>query len=147
MIAAMGAITTLGFIVWAHLEVTYNMWLTVYTTNCIDSLQLMACIFTGQCKVRGRTQTITRNINKQFIDWFVGFSEGDGGFYYSNNGGYECLFFKIRQKNRNVLDYIHSNLNLGSVTQPGDGYYTYAVSYRPEILILFQLFNGRLLLK
>jgi hypothetical protein len=35
---------------------------------------------------------------------------------------------------------------LGSVTQPGDGYYTYTVSSRPEILILFQIFNGRLLL-
>jgi len=75
----------------------------------------LSCVFTVQCKVRGRTQTITRNINKQFINWFVGFSEGDGGFYYSNNGGNERLFFKICQKDRTVLDYIQSNLNLGSI--------------------------------
>ena len=93
----------------------------------------MFCVFSGQCKVKGITQTITRNIDKQFIDCFVGFSdidkqfidcfvgfsEGDGGFYYSNSGGYERLFFKIRQKNRNVLDYIHYYFNLGSLTQLG----------------------------
>ena len=34
MIAAMGAITTLGFIVWAHqTQVIYNMDLTVYITH------------------------------------------------------------------------------------------------------------------
>ena len=100
----------------------------------------------GKCKVRGTTQTTTREVNEQFLDWFVAFAEGDGGFYYSNSGGYERLFFKIRQKNRRVLDYIHSNLRLGSVTRPSDGYYTYQVSARPEILVLYQIFNGRLLL-
>ena len=45
-----------------------------------------------------------------------------------------------------ALDYIKFNLNLGNVTQPSDGYFDYAVSARSEILILFQLFNGRLLL-
>ena len=103
MIAAMGAITTLGFIVWAHHNmIDYNLCLTFYTTDYIDSLNLMSCIFTGQCKVRGRTQSITRRIDTQFIDWFIGFTEGDGGFYYSNSGGYERLFFRIRQKNRHV---------------------------------------------
>jgi len=43
MIAAMGAITTLGFIVWAHhililiLILILNLCLTVYTTYSIDS--------------------------------------------------------------------------------------------------------------
>lgn len=45
----------------------------------------------------------------------MGFVKGYGGFYYSKSGGYERLFFKIRQKNRSVLNYIYSNLNFGNI--------------------------------
>ena len=99
MIAAMGAITTLGFIVWAHLNNIYhNMGLTTYTTDCVDSLQLLSYLYVGECKVRGQTQTITitRQVESQFIDWFVAFAEGDGGFYYSKSNGYDRFFFKIQ---------------------------------------------------
>ena len=71
MIAAMGAITTLGFIVWAHHIIYINMGFTSYTIDCVGSLQLLSFLYVGECKVRGETQTITRKIDGLFIDWFV----------------------------------------------------------------------------
>lgn len=66
MIAAMGAITTLGFIVWAHH--IYDMGLADHTRDSLNYLRLMSSlIFTGKCKVRGATQTITREVNVQFL--------------------------------------------------------------------------------
>ena len=58
-----------------------------------------------------------------------------GGFYYSKSNGYDRFFFKIRQKDVAVLNYIHSTLKLGHISRPSDGYYTYTVSARPEIMI------------
>ena len=145
MIAAMGAITTLGFIVWAHpYNIYYNMG---YIDNTIEGVEplMSSLLFTGECQVRGRTITISLWLNELFVDWFVAFAEGDGGFYYSESGGYKRLFFKIRQKNRDVLDYIYHNFRLGSERLSNDGYYTYTVSARQEILVLYYIFNGRLL--
>jgi len=56
------------------------------------------------------------------------------------------IVFSLKSKDVAVLNSIHSTLKLGHISRPSDGYYTYAVSARPEIMILFQIFNGRLLL-
>jgi len=79
-----------------------------------------------------------------FVDWFVGFTEGDGGFYI--NSSERRLFFKIRQADPKILHYIKNYFGFGSVTADADGYYSYAVSAQADILVLFNLFNGKLVL-
>ena len=46
-----------------------------------------------------------------------------------------------------VLNYIKNTLGFGTVNLAGDGYWTYVVSAKSEILILIHLFNGNLLLQ
>lgn len=84
----------------------------------------------------------TKRENSVFIDWFIGFSEGDGCFAVDLSSG--RLFFKIRQKEPRILFKIKKELNIGIVFLSKDGYWTYSVSSKDQILILIHLFNGRL---
>ena len=79
-----------------------------------------------------------------FIDWFIGFTEGDGGFYFEDFS--KRLSFKIRQKDPKTLYYIRGYFNFGSVFKQADGYWTFSVQNKSEIVTLINLFNGRLLL-
>jgi hypothetical protein len=51
-----------------------------------------------------------------FLEWFVGFSEGDGSFLVDEKRG--RLFFVITQKDPKLLYAIRKGLSFGSVTTP-----------------------------
>nr|BAA25073.1 unnamed protein product [Protosiphon botryoides] len=78
----------------------------------------------------------------------VGFIEGDAprGFY--SNSASKRLYFKIRQKDPKILHMIRSFFGFGSVTQQGDGYWTYNVSSIGHIKVLSPfgagVLNGKL---
>lgn len=93
------------------------------------------------------TNSINSKIEKidYFYDWFIGFSEGDGGFYFDAES--KRFYFKIRQKNTKVLYYIRKNLGFGSINLANDSYYTYSVTSLKNIQELITIFNGNLLLK
>jgi hypothetical protein len=78
-------------------------------------------------------------------DWLVGFSEGDGSFISDKSN--KRLFFKIRQKDVKILHEIKEYLGFGSVSNDSDGYNTYTVSAKGDILSLINFFNGMLVLK
>ena len=85
-----------------------------------------------------------KTTNSHFIDWFVGFAEGDGGFYFDPSSN--RFYFKSRQKDPKVLYYIKNNLGFGTVHLSKDGYYSFTVTAFEHIKVLIDLFNGRLLL-
>ena len=80
-------------------------------------------------------------IDPVFLEWFVGFSEGDGSFVVSKSR----LFFIINQKEEKVLHRIRTELGFGKVST----YKTYSrfiVANRDNIERLIHLFNGNLVL-
>lgn len=77
-----------------------------------------------------------------FIDWLVGFIEGDGGFYRDGNR----FVLKTRQKDPQVLRFIMQTLGFGTIHLSADGYYSFVVSAKADILTLIHIFNGRLVL-
>lgn len=79
-----------------------------------------------------------------FLEWFVGFSEGDGSFIVDANN--KRLFFKIRQLDPKVLYLIKSYFGFGSLSHNADGYFTYTVSAQKDILVLINVFNGSIVL-
>ena len=79
-----------------------------------------------------------------FEDWFVGFAEGDGGFYVDLKT--KRFYFKIRQKNPQVLYLIRNYFNFGSIFKSEDGYYSFSVQAKDHIFRLLSIFNGKLLL-
>jgi hypothetical protein len=67
------------------------------------------------------------NYNNIFLDWFVGFSEGDGSFIIDKN----CKkSFEIWQhiSDIDVLNLICTNLNFGSIRKP---------PYRPHMAVFY----------
>ena len=83
-------------------------------------------------------------LDKDFYDWFIGFSEGDGGFYFDSNSN--RFFFKIRQKDPKVLHFVKKTLGFGSINLAADGYFTYTATALCDIKFLINIFNGKLLL-
>lgn len=189
MICAMGAISLLGFIVWAFLlmgllmrefqviksccmlgrlyTVDYFLgdWLQNVTMltgymNKVFSMfvfdqsagnynytdnALMCCI--GTFGTVGTSETIRKksvNYPAWFMEWFIGFSEGDGSFVCDTDAKRLC--FVIRQLDPGVLNLIKDYFGFGSVFRSKDGYYIYSVSGKRDIMSLVHIFNGKLVL-
>ena len=80
-------------------------------------------------------------VKNSFLEWFIGFSEGDGSFIVSN----KRLFFIINQKQEKVLYYIRANLGFGKVSKYLS-YSRYIVADRNCVDKLISIFNGNLVL-
>ena len=80
-------------------------------------------------------------IKNSFLEWFIGFSEGDGSFIVSN----KRLFFIINQKQEKILNYIRANLGFGKVSRYLS-YSRYIVADRNCVDKLISIFNGNLVL-
>lgn len=92
------------------------------------------------------------HIDRSFLEWFIGFTEGDGSFLISPSQDSKDspeplrLFFIITQKEVQVLHKIRSSLGFGKVSAHGD-YFRYIVADLKSVDRLIHLFNGNLLLK
>lgn len=100
--------------------------------------------FIDQTSLRDVQQKIVSHktfIKTSFLEWFIGFSEGDGNFIVSK----ERLFFIINQKEEKVLYYIRANLGFGKVSKYCN-YSRYIVADRSSVDRLISIFNGNLVL-
>jgi hypothetical protein len=85
-----------------------------------------------------------------FIDWFIGFVEGDGSFTCDRNA--KRLYLHVRQADPQILYYMQGYFGFGSVSisygnkENKEGYYMYTVSAKRDILFLINIFNGKLVL-
>lgn len=84
-------------------------------------------------------------IEKIWLEWFIGFVEGDGSIYMDNKQS-RC-YFVIRQKEKKILDDIQKILGFGVVKQIGEVCPKYIVTDKKNIIILAHLFNGNLLIE
>lgn len=83
-------------------------------------------------------------IEPNWLEWFIGFVEGDGGIYTYN----DRLFFVITQDESAILYHIKDQLGFGNVRfDKGVQSYRYVVSDLPNIVLLAHLFNGNLVLE
>ena len=82
-----------------------------------------------------------KKIDSTFLEWFIGFSEGDGSFS-------KKFSFIINQKDPQLLFKIKKKLGFGSVYETSEsGIWRYCVTGQVNCLRLFYLFNGNLILK
>lgn len=87
-----------------------------------------------------------KRIRKAFLEWFVGFSEGDGTFSVWFDGRKKRAAFVIDQKDPKVLHYIRTELGFGKVSQLKRGYWRYSVYDNDNLIKLYCLFAGNLVL-
>ena len=84
-----------------------------------------------------------KNVPRQFLEWFIGFSEGDGSFITTTNNR---ALFMINQKDVRVLYKIRQGLGFGTVSKYHT-HFRYIVADRDGVERLLAIFNGNLLLK
>jgi len=79
----------------------------------------------------------------EFLNWLIGFSEGDGSFIKSTRGD---LYFVISQDTRDkqVLEYIQKELNLGKVLSQGKTTSRFVVQDKLGLYLIALIFNGNL---
>jgi len=87
-----------------------------------------------------------KKYSQEFLEWFVGFSEGDGCFHVSVP--YKRLSFVITQKDPTFLYNLRTSLGFGSVLNDNKNpeIKRYSVTHRSQIKILIHIFNGNLIL-
>ena len=93
-----------------------------------------------------------KTIDIVFLEWFIGFVEGDGNFivYSIKNKKNKYLSFCINHKDPQLLFKIKKKLGFGTVInykQNNQVYYQYSISDIHNIIRLIYLFNGNLILK
>ena len=77
---------------------------------------------------------------RQFLQWFVGFSEGDGSFIVTTNNR---LMFICTQNDKPLLQKMRTRLGFGKVSAAGK-YWRYIVADQRGVARLITLFNGNL---
>jgi len=78
-----------------------------------------------------------------FLNWFIGFSEGDGSFICAKRGD---LHFVITQDSRDkqVLDYIQKELNMGKVITQGKTTSRFVIQDKLGLYLISLIFNGNI---
>ena len=104
-----------------------------------------------QINDKGENQNdyLTKLRSKQvFLEWFTGFTEGDGYFGYRMNGNQKRLQFALGQSDEPVLQYVRTELGFGKV---GVDYsaaksFRYVVEDQEGIRRIMSILNGNLVL-
>ena len=83
--------------------------------------------------------------SKEFLEWFIGFSEGEGSFILAKRGD---LSFVITQSTEDVkiLNYIKNNLQFGKVIKQSikGNTHRFVIQDRKNIFLICLLFNGNI---
>lgn len=79
----------------------------------------------------------------EFLNWLIGFSEGDGSFTIASRGD---LYFVITQDKRDVqvLDYIQKELNMGKVIVQGKTTSRFIIQDKLGLYLISLIFNGNI---
>lgn len=86
-----------------------------------------------------------KTIDTRFLQWFIGFSEGDCTFHTWIDRGKKRAGFTIDQKDPKVLYWIRDNLGFGRVLPCGTRW-RFQVWDQKGLFLLFCLFSGNLVL-
>nr|YP_009184873.1 putative LAGLIDADG homing endonuclease [Jenufa minuta]ALO63004.1 putative LAGLIDADG homing endonuclease [Jenufa minuta] len=88
-----------------------------------------------------------KNIDQHYLEWLVGFIEGDGTFYFRKDNKNVRLGFEISQKDPKVLFQIKKTLGFGSVIMSKKAnYWLYKVDDKKNFQRIILLLNGNLVL-
>lgn len=83
--------------------------------------------------------------SSEFLEWFIGFFEGNGEFInYKNKRVSLCIF----QKEKEILFFIKQNLSMGNIQyySKKKNIYQLIISKQTDLIILANLFNGNITL-
>lgn len=86
---------------------------------------------------------ISKQPRPEFLNWLIGFSEGDGSFVKAKRGD---LYFVITQDTRDkqVLDFIQKELKMGQVIVQGKTTSRFIIQDKLGLYLISLIFNGNI---
>lgn len=90
---------------------------------------------------------LNKKPSKEFLEWFIGFFEGDGSFILAKRGDISLCIVES-EKDKEILEYIKTTLNMGNVIQDSKKNKTlkWVVNKQRDINLLCLILNGNLVL-
>lgn len=86
-----------------------------------------------------------KSVKKQFLQWFIGLSEGNGSFQIWKDKGKQRINFTIEQKDPQVLQHIRTELGFGQILKC-KGYWRFYVGDKKNLHRLYCIFAGNIVL-
>lgn len=123
---------------------------TVYLCNCITkgeniAVRQSAWVYLQSANVFSCMYSHQRlNVEQSFVEWFVGFTDGDGNFSFSKQKSSFGFTFKLAQSkyNARLLYYVKNKIGYGSVTNDGKNLLQYRIRDQKVLLeIIIPMFE------
>ena len=126
-------------ILYQHLFLTKNL----YTIPAVASITASPFRFNTFYVLYKKYYPNTETPSQSFLEWLVGFTEGDGSFIINSRG---TSIFIITQSTRDVqvLKYIQRTLGFGRVVTQGPSTSRFIVENIADVTLFVALFNGNL---
>jgi hypothetical protein len=134
-------------VLYQHLFYKFSFHLDVILEGSSFSLMTTVLVssdfYSHYYKLNSKCYGIKKQPSPEFLTWLIGFSEGDGSFIKANRGD---LYFVITQDTRDkqVLEYIQRELNMGKVINQGKSTSRFIVQDKLGLYLLCLIFNGHI---
>lgn len=119
--------------------------LTLFTLQNIESKEDKSFNFESFYKEYSNVYPQNKLPNSKFLEWFIGFTEGEGSFIIAKRGD---LSFVITQSTTDIdcLNYIKNNLGFGKVIKQSikGNTHRFVIQDITNIIIICNLFNGNM---
>lgn len=118
--------------------------LSVYNYNYNNSKDFNFKLFYLEFKRRFPNR---KKPSKEFLEWFIGFFEGDGSFNIPKRGDLSIVITQS-ELDLNILNYIKDNLTIGNIyiQSKKNKTYRWIIQNRLDIYLISLLLNGNLVL-
>ena len=120
--------------------------LTLFTLYFVDSKDVKSFNFESFYKEYSNLYPNNKLPNSNFLEWFIGFTEGEGSFTIAKRGD---LSFVITQSTTDIecLNFIKDNLGFGKVIKQSikNNTHRFVVQDINNLIIICNLFNGNMI--
>lgn len=121
------------------------IWTLIYAGTISKALDSEGPLIDSEWR-QGIYQQETNEKNYNFLNWFIGFAEGDGSFYITNNKSIFSIHLHLSELP--LLYLIQTELNMGTVHISKKSYSAlFMIKSKKEIEELIKIFNGNIFIK